>query len=167
MPLIVYNGGLLVKNGSLAASLNCCCGPPGCPPGCPNIDNCYLVIVNDYGAFQDEEINQLASFYKKGQYSNCQLEFYSGDKTDEAGGDYYLEATIGYDDNCCPILSNVVFGRPGPCDGSDPNVNCLKVIVSLVCGNACCSPTWVFGTNYASGQGEGETPTIIPCNPLP
>lgn len=190
-PLIVYNGGLLVRSGALSASTDCCCsagcccieGYPDstkttqaecesaggrwvpnvacspeaclCPATCPPLDGCNLVLIRDYGTSQFVDRNSAVEYW-----SGCTIYATVPDIPFEHGGDYDVSATIGYDANCCPILEAVSFSRSAPCDGSDPLVNCVKVIVRLECSGTCCSQEWVF-------EGDGSTPTVNPCNPFP
>lgn len=135
MPLYVYNGALLVRDGALAAAASCCCG---CPDGCPPLDGCNLVVVLNYPGNPVEVVNFPASDYVIDEYTNCQLAFSVEDINIESGGDINAIVTVAYDENCNLVVSSIVITRTvdspeneQSCD--DGVTECVEVLVSIDC----------------------------------
>ena len=110
MTLITFQDGKVVlRDGKVGTEAACCC----CPPGCPSLDGCNLVVTRNYDDFPIVDINELASNYFLNDYVGCQLAFSIADVPSEHGGDIDAVVTIGYDENCNPVVvdSNITYAN--------------------------------------------------------
>lgn len=132
----------------------CCCGGPTgeccqpgyfccdgvcleggcCPEGCPSLEGCTLRVWIQYEDFQQEYYNGPAE-YAPG--SGCFIEFIAEDIPEESCGDVSATITIGYDENCCPVVTGTE-GFPTPEDLSFEDQPCPDWQWELTCvGNPC------------------------------
>jgi hypothetical protein len=107
MPLVLYNGALLVKNGSLTTDLDCCC-KEGCPIGQLAVWAYYFTDSDKVEVGVDEEtmVNEvIAEFEGKHFGFDMHVAFWVGnpfESPDPVTGKYYYgEFQIWLVANCC------------------------------------------------------------------
>lgn len=126
MTLITFQGGkAVVRDGKVGTEADCCCG---CPPGCPSLAGCNLIVTLMYNEPLPIEYGPASDYYDS---ALCTLAFEVADIPFESGGDIDALFTIEYDGNCNPIATNGIIVHAADCE--NPIVNCVDVTVTLDC----------------------------------
>jgi hypothetical protein len=130
------DGKIIIKNGKAGTEQGCCC-EIACPEECPDLTGCNLVAVLNYPGSPVEVVNSPFSLVDR-IYPDCRLYFEIPDVPIEHGGDIEAIVIVGYDQECKPVVSELIIDRtvdhPGndqSCD--DGETQCVEVLVSLVC----------------------------------
>lgn len=129
MTLITFSDGKVVmRDGSVATGQQCCCDGNGeCPPGCPSLGGCDLIVTLLYGEPLSINYGPATDYYVPG----CLIAFEVADIPFESGGDISASSTVVHDENCDPVGGDLVITHSDDC--SDPNVDCVGVSISFDC----------------------------------
>lgn len=112
MPLVIYGGKLLTRDGKLASDAACCCdGPPPPPPPPPcaeGSDWCEEIIGNDYPAcfevVRSETVCNGTFFQETKQFGDCNpIGSFKGPCSDPA----FSDVPSLYDDCYCVSIQSV------------------------------------------------------------
>jgi hypothetical protein len=138
--ITLQDGKIVLRDGKAGTEEACCCG--GCPPGCPNIDGCTLVVAWVFDDFRLEWINApLSDFLDP---LTCAAAFVVDEDIElENGGTFSGVFRVTYDESCCPTISDVQISYvvdeleefPGGCNGqaflNDFGGVCVVPVVEL------------------------------------